>query len=274
MIQSINRQHFDDPELMRLQEELCQAVEQEPERFIERYKALDLSHGGRFINADAMKHAFDDYRNGSIEDRSRLNALVNSAASALSYELYEKMVQPDPNHPERDSVRLVTGIPGAGKSTYILTDSQLDIRLRAVYETTLANAAAAEAKIKMAVEAGAQTLIYVVHVRPEDAFRRATDRYYAIGRDITIDVMAHTQGNLPESLKNIREKFGDSVELIICDNRVIGRSVRGWENADILRSEGNYLEIKEKLENELERQWRQGEITRDWYDKASRTNET
>ena len=59
---------------------------------------------------------------------------------------------------------------------------------------------------------------------------------------------------MPKGLAALHHKFGDQVTLQIIDRRDFNapKATEGWNNLDILRSEGNYEEIKTRLQRHLE----------------------
>ena len=68
--------------------------------------------------------------------------------------------------------------------------------------------------------------------------------------------MADIQGRLPDCLREVHARFGDGVELFIADNRDRDHPqiFKGWDNIDVLQSEGNHEQIRQRLEEALERQ--------------------
>src|ERR1019366_4940717 len=100
-------------------------------------------------------------------------------------------------------------------------------------------------KIEQVLVAGLQPVVIAVHAVPEDALRNTLRRFSEYGRGAGIDVMASIQGNLPEGLRAVHARFGEQVQLQIFDyrdRREPGELV-GWDNLDVLRSEGHREQI-------------------------------
>lgn len=242
-------------------------MERDPERFLARYVQDPRSLRGRYVNSDLMKETFDDYRE-SKESRNRYNAPVHNAAAVLASEQYSRVVA-DYSEPDRDVAMFLTGVPGAGKTTYVLGAGDLPNNVHVLYEGQLASAAHAIPKIEEALEADLQPSITVVHIASEQALQNALYRFETEGRGASIEAMASIQGGLPGGLRAIRDHFGDEVELYIIDRRgKIGIELRGWQYLSELESEGDYEYIKRGLADILERERRAGRISEEAYEQA------
>jgi hypothetical protein len=79
----------------------------------------------------------------------------------------------------------------------------------------------------------------------------------SIGRGAGVNAIATIQANLPAGLAAIHEHFGELVELRILDKRNVSepKELVGWENLNILRSEGTYEHIRERLLAKCERDY-------------------
>lgn len=233
---------------------MIEAVERDPERFLRAYVADERSYGGRFISADLFKEQFAQFAH-SKESRNRYNTPVHNAAAVLAAEQYRRVVA-DGSEPWRDKVIFLTGIPGAGKTTSVLRDRQFPDDCRAVFEGQLSRPAPGIAKIRQAVDAGWKPQILAVHALPENALENTLIRFDEYGRGASINVMAEIQGGLPDGLQKVRERFGDAVALYIVDyrDRAHPKMFEGWDNLDVLRSEGNHEYIKQRLATALEQQ--------------------
>jgi hypothetical protein len=267
-LEPINRREFAQPERAAVQDEVIRAVEADPEPFITAYKADPGNFGGRYICADNFKDTFAQFA-ASPDARNRYNTPVHNAAAVLSSELYRRVVK-DPSEPERDSAIFLTGIPGAGKTTAVL-GAGVPPTARVVFEGQLNRPAPSMEKIQMALDAGLRPEIYAVHVLPEVALRRTFKRFEEYGRGASIAVMADIQGGLPQGLQQIHDRFGDSVGLVILDNRFDGqhKELRGWQHLKQLTQEGNHARISERLRDELERHKAEGRISEACYRQAN-----
>lgn len=254
LMEPIVRKQFDQPDRQAVQDAVIEAVQADPERFLRAYIADKRSYGGRYISADLFKETFAQF-NGSKESRNRYNAPVHNAAAVLAAEQYRRVVV-DNSEPQRDRVVFLTGIPGAGKTTSVLRDHQFPDNCRAVFEGQLSRPAPTIAKIQQVLDAGLKPRIMAVHVLPEKALESTLQRFNEYGRGASISVMAEIQGGLPDGLLEVQKHFGDKVELRIADyrDRAHPKLFKGWENLDVLRSEGNHEHIKHRLETALEKQ--------------------
>lgn len=245
------------------------AVQADPDRFITRYKDHPESFGGRYVSADLFKETFEPYT-ASKEARNAFNAPVHNAAAVLASEQLRRAMADD-SHPERDTVVLLTGIPGAGKTSSVLVAGALPPEALAVYEGQLANPDTAMAKVQQVLDAGLKPVIMVVHTAPEKALENTLKRFDEVGRGASIGVMASIQAGLPASLQAVHERFGDQVELQIIDRRDFSVSLpplEGWDHLAVLSSEGNHEQIKQRLSAALE-QHRSAGLADDAYDQAA-----
>jgi hypothetical protein len=257
-LEPIRRREFSDPDRAEVQERVAHAVESGADSFLDRYARLEQSLGGRYISADLFKETFEPY-NRSKETRNRYNTPVHNAAAVLASEQLRRVLA-QPAEPGRDAVVLLTGIPGAGKTSAVLEHAEaageLPRHAHAVYEGQMADRKVAIGKVQEVIDAGFKPVIVAVHARPERALENTLQRFDELGRGAGIEVMARVQGDLPEGLAAVHERFGDAVELRIIDRREFAEPTewKGWEYLSVLRSEGNHEQIKQRLTRHLERQ--------------------
>jgi fido (protein-threonine AMPylation protein) len=251
-LEPIRRIDFQDLQKNEIQDNVIRAVQANPEQFINRFIQHPVSFGGRFISSDSFKETFEQY-NQSNETRNFCNKLVHNAASVLASEQLRRVLQ-EPKELRRDTVVLLSGIPGAGKTSTVLNKGKLSDGIHAVYEGQLSDEKNAITKVQQVIDAGFKPVIIVVHSTPEYALDNTLRRFTEIGRGASIDVMAKIQGGLPDGLNAVKEKFGDEVRLDIVDKRDLNnvKKIRGWNNLNILQSEGNHENIKQRLEQHLE----------------------
>jgi hypothetical protein len=109
-----------------------------------------------------------------------------------------------------------------------------------------------------------------VHARPEQALENTLRRFEELGRGAGIGVMASIQGELPDSLQLVRERFRDEVALQIVDRRPFHdpKVLDGWQHLGVLRSEGTYEHIKHRLTAALEQLRSTGRLDDDAYGQA------
>ena len=253
-LELIQRRSFDDPERAAAQETVARAVTIDPERFMDHYRSLEQSFAGRYVSADLFKETFDLYRD-SNEARNRYNSAVHNAAAVLASEQLRRVLR-EPVEPGRGLVILLTGMPGAGKTSAILGLGALPHHAHAVYEGQMANPEVAIAKVQQVLDAGLQPVIVAVHVRPERALDNTLQRFHELGRGASIEAMARIQGGLPMGLAAVRDRFGEAAEVRIVDRREFAepKEWKGWGSLPVLASEGRYEQIKQRLTHHLEAQ--------------------
>jgi hypothetical protein len=103
----------------QLQERIAASVERDPEPYLQKYVQDPRSHEGRYVSSDLMKETIPEYA-ASNEARARYSNPLHNSAAVLADEQYSRIIN-DHSHPERDQAIFLTGIPGAGKTTAVLT---------------------------------------------------------------------------------------------------------------------------------------------------------
>jgi hypothetical protein len=267
-LELIRPRAFGEPDRAAVQEAVACAVESGPEHFFDQYRGLEQSLGGRYVSADLFKETFEPY-SASRHSRHRYNACVHNAAAVLASEYLRRLIN-SPADLERDTVILLTAIPGAGKTSSVLAAGELPANICAVYEGQLSNAETALAKVQQVLEGRCKPVIIAVHARPEQALENTLQRFEELGRGAGIGIMASIQGELPDSLQRVRERFGDAVALQIVDRRPFHdpKVLDGWQHLGVLRSEGTHEHIKHRLAAALEQLRSASRISDDAYDQA------
>lgn len=268
-MEPIKRRGFAQPDRAEAEASVAAAVETDPEPFIQAYLADYRSFGGRYIAADLFKETFEVYRE-SKDSRNRYNTPVHNTAAVLAAEQLRRMLT-DTSQPERDLVVFLTGIPGAGKTSSVISSkTEMPPNYLAVFEGQLSNLETTREKLQQVLDAGQKPHILVVHVTPEVALHNTITRFYEEGRGASANVMATIQGGLPRTLTEIHRQFGDAVGLSIQDNRDrrSPNPVSGWAHLAILESEGSHDEIKQRLHTELERRYAAGTLSDCCYQQA------
>ncbi|WP_321820803.1 MULTISPECIES: zeta toxin family protein [unclassified Burkholderia] len=252
VLEAIRRNNYEGAGRNEVQEAVARAVETDPERFIDRFKALPQSLNGRFISADTFKETFDQYRE-SNEARNIYNSPIHNSAAVLASEQLRRILSETPE-PGRDIVVLLTGVPGAGKTSSVLENGRMLTGTHAIYEGQMSDPENAVAKVRQVLDAGFRLMIVAVHPTPEQALDNTLQRFEEVGRGASIGTMARIQGGLPAGLAAVRDQFGDAVELRVVDRRSFGdpQEFKGWDALSILESEGNHERIKQRLAEHLE----------------------
>jgi len=221
------------------------------------------------VAADLFKETFSQFSE-SKEARNRYNGPVHNSAAVLSAEQFRRVLA-EKTHPERDTVVFLTGIPGAGKTSSVLAGGEMPSHYRMIFEGQLSNPETTKEKIQQVFDAGLKPVIIAVHAKPENALDNTIKRFNEEGRGASINVMSSIQGGLPASLGEVQKQYGDAVELKVYDyrDRANPSKLVGWNHLDILQSEGNHAQIKERLSNALERHRTVGTISDAAYRQAS-----
>ncbi|WP_347990322.1 IncP plasmid survival protein KfrC family protein [Methylomonas sp. AM2-LC] len=268
-IEEIKRRGFTSPDHLSVEEQAIASVLTDPEKHIKEYIQDERSFNGRYVCSDLFKETFDTYR-ADKDSRNRYNNAVHNAASVLAAEQFRRTLA-DNSVPEMDTAIFITGSPGAGKTSTILSSSDLPAHIRVVFEGQLSNPQTTNEKVQQAIDAGLKVDIVVVHPTPENALDNTLSRYYREGRGAGINVMASIQGGLPDSLEMVLERFGETVSLTVFDRRDKNKTIElsGWDNLPLLRSEGNYEQIKSRLKSTLDKYRDQGVIDENAYRQAN-----
>lgn len=267
-LEPVQLRTFAEPDREAVQADAIAAVQTDHESFLARYAAMPDSFDGRYVCADLFKETFPAYA-ASPFARGRYNNAVHNAAAVLSAEQFRRVLADD-SDPERIKAVFLTGIPGAGKTSAVLAGGDLPRDYRVVFEGQLIRPETSLPKIQQAIDAGLEPVIIAVHALPENALQNTFKRFSEVGRGASIGVMADIQGGLPDGLEQIRLHFGHIARLSIWDhrNRIDPRVHHGWDNIDLLRSEGNREQVHQRLKGALDRSAGAGRITENCYRQA------
>lgn len=266
---------FDDPQRAKVHDEVVDAVKKNPDEFISRYVEQKASFSGRYVAADLFKETFEQY-GASRESRNYYNNVVHNPAAVLSSEQFNRVLK-DKSEPQRDKVVFLTGIPGAGKTSSVLEKNAsndlvgLKPDFKMVFEGKLDDPKTSFPKIQQVLDEGYKPVILAVHRQPEVALEHTFQRFNEEGRGASIETMASIQGKLPDGLSAIHKHFGNDVQLVVRDfrDKENPKDLVGWENLNILKSEGRYEDIKHKLTKCVEQAHKQGRISDDCYLQAN-----
>lgn len=268
-LEPIRKNGYPQADRTAVEDSVIAAVQANPDRFISAYVDDQRSFGGRYVCADLFKETFPEYA-ASPDARNRYNGPVHNSAAVLSAEQFRRVLS-GPADPGQDTVYFLTGIPGAGKTSSILVAGRLPPDAAMVFEGQLSNPETTKEKLGQVLQAGLRAHIVAVHARPENALENTFKRFSEIGRGASINVMSSIQGNLPESLREVRDShLGASVDITIFDyrDRSNPSTLRGWSHLSVLESEGNHEQIKQRLTDALEGHRAAGRITDACYRQA------
>ncbi len=188
-----------------------------PKFFYGGMSLIPRSFEGRYVNSDLMKETFPVYAQ-SPRARNYFNAVVHNAAAVLASEQFRRTIRNDAD-PARDTVIFLTGVPGAGKTTAVLSAGEIPPNVRVIYEGQLSNPAQALPKMAQALDAQLHIRIVAVHIQPERALFHTLRRFETEGRGASIEAIASIQGRLPEGLQVIQAHFGHAAQFCLIDRR-------------------------------------------------------
>ena len=261
---------FSVPVRAKVQDDIVSEVQANPDKFIDQYVKDERSFNGRYVASDLFKEMFEPFA-ASKESRNYFNAVVHNAAAVLSSEQFNRVLK-DKTNPERDTVVFLTGIPGAGKTSSVLVKDKegglvdLPKDFKMVFEGKLDDPKTSIPKIQSVLDAGLKPVILAVHRQPEVALENTFKRFNEEGRGASVETMASIQGKTPDGLEYLNKHFGDAVQLVIRDLRESKpKQFNGWEHLHILRSEGNYENIKQKLNDRVENAFKNNHISENCY---------
>jgi ABC-type dipeptide/oligopeptide/nickel transport system ATPase subunit len=151
---------------------------------------------------------------------------------------------------------VIVGPSGAGKTTMVLEQGELQANIAVVYEGQMLRPEQSFGKLDAALAQGLKPEIIAVQPRPETALENTFNRFDHVGRGASIQVMSQIQGELAEGLRKIHAHYGDRVDLRVIDTREVAHNgqateYKGWQHLQILESEGTRDAIKDRLAAEL-----------------------
>ena len=119
-LEGISRRPYPEADRNEIQEQIASTIEADPEPFFATYLAHPQSFDGRYVCSDLFKETFPEF-SASPEARGRYNNPLHNSAAVLASEQFRRMVTNPNALPEQDTVIFLTGVPGAGKTTAILS---------------------------------------------------------------------------------------------------------------------------------------------------------
>lgn len=180
------------------------------DEFVEAYKTLSGTQGGKYISSDLAKELFEEYQ----RNRTLMTRAVHNTSSALAEEVYRRLVREQGSNSVAD-VALVTGPPGAGKTTAF---QRLSVESAVKYECNMSDRDRAVSRIQEALANGHAVLIYIVYAKPEVCLRRVIERAQREGRVVDIQYIAETFALLRQTLEYIEQQYNGAVEMIFIEN--------------------------------------------------------
>jgi hypothetical protein len=108
-------------------------------------------------------------------------------------------------------VIFVTGVPGAGKSTAFQDEPDDNVLL--IYEKNFSNPDASSRFIDAIIMHGCRPAVTFVYADLVTCFRRVVNRTPQTGRVVDIDYLVRACLSLPECLRELKAKYGESVRM-------------------------------------------------------------
>ncbi len=262
-----------DEEKLKVQAAVIDRAKKDGQKIINQYKKHPSTFDGRYICSDMFKEMFSEFSQ-SPATRNKFNNAVHNTAATLAAEHFKQTMR-QTGAEGQDTVIFLTGSPGAGKTSSVVSNKQLPANIKAVYEGQLVNATDKSTldKFQQAINSGAKVEVIAVHALPENALENTFKRFNDPndGRGASIGTMARIQGNTADGLEKLHQFFGDRIKLKVYDfrDRSNPQILNGWQHLNVLRSEGNENDIKTRLEQHLVKHWQQGSISAECLEQAA-----
>lgn len=199
-----------DPEQAAVQESFAATAEANPQAIIDVYRR----EHGVMINPDLYKNASPAYRNAPPPVRRRLAAAVHETGSQLAKLDYEQRVQMPPAPGQENTVRLMAGGTGSGKTRTARTLANQG-NPQIVYDASLSNHATAKKLIEQALEGGKNVQLIYVYRDPVESFLSKTGGVLtrsmgAEGRMPPIREHVASHLRAPDTMVRLLQEYGDN----------------------------------------------------------------
>jgi hypothetical protein len=219
-----------------------------------------------------VKELFVQYR----QDRTQFTRAVHNTSAALADAIFRhKLQQPTNRAQGKDRVLLVTGVPGAGKTTTFGKDpTTFDSSACLSFESNISDPEIAFPRIDAILNANYKPVVVVLYADPTTCLARVVRRAKQIGRVVDIDYIASLHKLINVVIRKIRAKYGGRVPIKILDNSVDGRKPINYDNIDILdvvEYKGSLQELKEMLRRQLDELRTQQYILEELYNEIGGT---
>jgi hypothetical protein len=215
-----------------------------------KYDADSLSFSGKYVAADLFKDMFEDY---SLDKNTRffLNAPLHNTATVLAADFLENRMRANQ---ERKDILFLTGSPGSGKTTALLAGRIFPRFASLIFEGKADNSEAFKQKVRAALESNLVPKIIAVKNTPQECLKNSIARYEHYGRGTTVNIISQFHANYFDWLDALRAEFGNDLQFALFDfsERSDYRYVGGWENLELLKSNGGQDDIRKMLLASLE----------------------
>lgn len=222
-------------------DEACEKTEE----YLQKYKNMPQSFGGRYICADLFKETFDIY---SVDSSTRnfYASVIHNSAAVLSNELFQRLAEDS----SISKCIFLTGIPGAGKSFFVqslIVNGELP-KDTMVFEGDINSLDTIKQKMQKILDNHKKIYIIVLNPTLELAYRNMMERLHEIGRGASMHTMARIASGLKCSLKELNRFFEGNLQIGIY-NKLSNTDItiqEGIENINSLEDR-SYEEIKKEL---------------------------
>lgn len=243
-IDNIWKRGFEDPDMIKVEEETRIETSTNTEKCIEKYQNLEQARNGNYISSDLMKLVFDNYAN-DIEFRRKYNLAVSNSAACLANKAFRIAIA----DPKIKHCIFVAGAYGSGKSFLIQSlyeKHKEELEECVIYEGSITTKSIDE-KIEVALENGAIPNIIVLNPTLELSMKNIKERAGRIGRDVKKEDCVFVYANIYESLKRLKEKYKDINFVIYNKETNIPTDLEVSTNVEDL-NHGSYEEIAKEYD--------------------------
>ena len=205
-IDDIWKRGFEDPDMIKVEEETRIEASTNTEECIKKYTQLEQARNGKYISSDLMKLVFKNYAD-DLEFRRKYNLAVSNSAACLANKAFKIAVSDsDVKH-----CIFVAGAYGSGKSFLIQSlyeKNKDELKNSVVYEGSITSKAIDE-KVDTAIKNGVTPSIIVLNPTLELSVKNIKERAKRIGRDVAKKDCVFVYANIYDALKRLKEKYKD-----------------------------------------------------------------
>ena len=243
-IDNIWKRGFEDPDMIKVEEETRIETSSNTEKCIKKYQNLEQARNGNYISSDLMKLVFENYAN-DIEFRRKYNLAVSNSAACLANKAFRIAIA----DPKIKHCIFVAGAYGSGKSFLIQSlyeKHKEELEECVIYEGSITTKSIDE-KIEVAIENGAIPNIIVLNPTLELSMRNIKERAGRIGRDVKKEDWVFVYANIYGALKILKEKYKDINFVIYNKETNIPKDLEVSTNVEDL-NHGSYEEVAKEYD--------------------------
>ena len=243
-IDNIWKRGFEDPDMIKVEEETRIETSSNTEKCIKKYQNLEQARNGNYISSDLMKLVFENYAN-DIEFRRKYNLAVSNSAACLANKAFRIAIA----DPKIKHCIFVAGAYGSGKSFLIQSlyeKHKEELEECVIYEGSITTKSIDE-KIEVALENGAIPNIIVLNPTLELSMKNIKERAGRIGRDVKKEDCVFVYANIYGALKRLKEKYKDINFVIYNKETNIPTDLEVSTNVEDL-NHGSYEEVSKEYD--------------------------